>query len=104
MSLKYSHIKCSKCGHELDAPDKACPKCGGPTQKACGSCGFLNAIEKKYCDSCGTMLEIRPATGPSISGRTVVFQSIGDTVDSNSFRSSAPSQPQQPYGPPGAGH
>lgn len=102
MSLKYSHIKCSKCGHEPDGQERVCPKCGGPTQKACGSCGFLNSTDKKYCDSCGTMLELRPMTGPSISGRTVVFQSIGDTVDSNSFRSSAPSQPQ-PYGPPGAG-
>lgn len=100
MSLKYSHIKCSKCGHELDTPEKVCPKCGGPTQKACGSCGFLNAVEKKYCDSCGTMLEIRAATGPSISGRTVVFQSIGDTVDSNSFRSAAPA-PREPSGPAG---
>ncbi|KAF0125327.1 MAG: putative membrane protein [Elusimicrobia bacterium] len=101
MSLKYSHIKCSKCGHELDTPEKVCPKCGGPTQKACGSCGFLNSVEKKYCDSCGTMLEIRAATGPSISGRTVVFQTIGDTVDSNSFRGSAPGR-SEPYGPPGA--
>lgn len=103
MSLKYSHIKCSKCGHEPDSQEKVCPKCGGPTQKACGSCGFLNSTDKKYCDSCGTMLELKSMTGPSISGRTVVFQSIGDTVDSNSFRSSAPAQPQQPYGPPGAG-
>ncbi len=90
MSLKYSHIRCSKCGHEPDAKEKACPKCGGPTQKACGSCGFLNSVDKKYCDSCGTMLELRSATGPSISGRTVVFQSIGDTVNPSSFRGEAP--------------
>lgn len=98
MSLKYSHIRCSKCGHEPDAKEKACPKCGGPTQKACGSCGFLNSVDKKYCDSCGTMLELRPATGPSISGRTVVFQSIGDTVNSGSFGGEAP--PGQPVDEP----
>ena len=85
MSLKYSHIKCSKCGHELGTSEQACPKCGGPVQKVCGSCGFLNSVDKKYCDSCGTMLEFRPSAGPSISVRTVVFESIGDTVNSSSF-------------------
>ncbi len=57
-----AHIKCNKCGFELDEGSKFCNQCGTPVSNSedsmlsCPVCGAKLPANSKFCNSCGTKL------------------------------------------------